>query len=101
MQQLPTLRGMALTSDERRRQALLEWLYDEEPGKHHVNPFHEAVGSNARDAFDDLEYFKREDYARVEHHGGGVNYAELTVDGRVQVEQLTCQRAIGRADARC
>lgn len=84
---------MALSSDESRRQALQEWLFDEGPGKRHINPFHEAAGSNPRDAFDDLEYLKRQGHARVEHHGGGVNYAELTVDGRVHVEQLRERRA--------
>jgi len=84
---------MALTSDERRRQALLEWLFDQGSGQHHVNPFYEDVDRRMIVAFEDLEDLKWKDYARVQHSGGGENYAELTSEGRAAVERLREMRA--------
>ena len=84
---------MASTSDERRRQDLLEWLFDQGTGRQHVNSFHESTGSTPHEAFEDLEYLKREGRARVEHQGGGLNYAEISSDGCIAVEQLRERRA--------
>lgn len=83
---------MALTPDERRRMALVEWLFDLGSGNQWVNPFHKERNSTMSEAFEDLQWMKRCGYARVQPRGGGENYAELTAEGRSYIVQLRGDR---------